>query len=265
MKKETQDEIRKFVLSFLKSIPLASKHEIEEVKKAYPFHAAIFSEEALIYAKSERSIVTKMGQTFYPELARIIANENYNDVYKDHKIEGKLDSNIVETINRIVSDLRANKRKPNHDKEMKEILLSKGGKPQSVRVICDLFVGDFKPGPLFFEIKSPMPNLDVCDESKRKILLFLTLLKEKNPQAYFAFAYNPYVTREKYAHSFTKQIMDLDKEILMGNEMWDKLGGKGTYEELLKIIREVKESKELENKEPLKEFLSKFKMILVFL
>jgi len=34
--------------------------------------------------------------------------------------------------------------------------------------------------------------------------------------------------------------MDLDKEVLIGEEMWDKLGGSGTYEELLDIIEEIR-------------------------
>ena len=33
--------------------------------------------------------------------------------------------------------------------------------------------------------------------------------------------------------------MDMDKEVLIGEEMWDKLGGSGTFDELLDIIEEV--------------------------
>ena len=83
------------------------------------------------------------------------------------------------------------------------------------------------------------PNLDICAETKSKILTFKTLLYDQNPQGYMAFAYNPYLTREDYKHGFTKQIMDLQAEVLMGNEFWDLIGGAGTFDELIEIIEIV--------------------------
>ncbi|MGQ9720532.1 MAG: TdeIII family type II restriction endonuclease [Candidatus Jordarchaeum sp.] len=103
-------------------------------------------------------------------------------------------------------------------------------------------LSDFKPGPLFLEIKTPRPNLDICAESKKKMLYFQALFEGQKPEAYLAFPYNPFVYRKKYDHKFTKQIMDLDKEVLMGEEMWDKIGGTGTYEELLEIAEEAKKA-----------------------
>jgi hypothetical protein len=35
--------------------------------------------------------------------------------------------------------------------------------------------------------------------------------------------------------------MDIEREVLIGEEMWNKIGGKGTFAELLKILEEVKE------------------------
>ena len=31
----------------------------------------------------------------------------------------------------------------------------------------------------------------------------------------------------------------MDEEVLIGNEMWDKLGGKGTFDEMLDVVEEV--------------------------
>jgi hypothetical protein len=93
------------------------------------------------------------------------------------------------------------------------------------------------------EIKSPLPNIDVAAQSKKKILLFELLKKEQRGRGYLAFAYNPFVTRSAYAHSFTKTTMDMDHEVLMGSEMWNKLGGEGVYDELMQIVKETGESK----------------------
>ena len=72
------------------------------------------------------------------------------------------------------------------------------------------------------------------------MLFFRALFADKNPQAFLAFSYNPFVHREKYKHSFTERIMDMHKEVSIGEEMWDKLGGEGTYNELLGIIEEAR-------------------------
>ena len=35
--------------------------------------------------------------------------------------------------------------------------------------------------------------------------------------------------------------MDMNKQVLIAEEFWDKIGGSGTYEELLQIFAEVKQ------------------------
>ena len=92
------------------------------------------------------------------------------------------------------------------------------------------------------ELKTPLPNLDVAAESKRKILYYLLIEDRQGvsgAQAFLGLTYNPFLTRERYSHSFTKQIMDMDNQVLMGQEMWDFIGGPGTFDELLAIIEDV--------------------------
>ena len=36
--------------------------------------------------------------------------------------------------------------------------------------------------------------------------------------------------------------MDMDNQVLMGQEMWDMIGGPGTFERLLEIIEDVHRS-----------------------
>jgi len=239
MRQETRAKLKDVLLSFKRSIvevPLS----IEELKRAYPFHSLLFPGEALKAFKKQRTVVTKMGQKLIPELAKIIAEDQYMEVHQDYEIVGQLDTAKVEVIDNIVNELRMGRRKPNHQKEIQEILAAKSGRTKEVRVIADLFIGDFKPGPLFFEIKSPLPNLDICAESKKKMLLFQALFENKNPQAFLALYYNPYYPK-KYKHPFTERIMDMNEEVLIGEDMWNKLGGEGTYDELLRIIEEIRD------------------------
>ena len=102
-----------------------------------------------------------MGQQLVPELAKIIAEiiaeDQYVEVHRDYEIVGQLDTAKVEVIDNIVNELRMGRRKPNHQKEIQEIHATKSGRTKEVRVIADLFIGVFKAGSLFFEIKSPPP------------------------------------------------------------------------------------------------------------
>ena len=221
------------------------EYSIEELQKAYPFHSLFFRDDAIVAFKRQRSIVTSLGRTLYPKLARLIAEERYKDVHLDYTLKGIMDGAVADAIDRVVTELRVAQRKPNHNQEVAEILRAKGGEHRELVVTADLYIGDFSEGPFFSELKSPLPNLDVAAESKKKILTFIALHQGKDPQAYLAFAYNPFITREAYGHGFTARIMDMEAEVLMGEEFWNKIGGKGTYSQLLKLIAEVKKKTDI--------------------
>jgi len=240
MKKSTRNKLKSFLKNFVISIGETS-YSVEELKRAFPFHVLFFPDEALISFKLQRRIVTKMGMKLYPGVAKIIAEDRYEEVRLNHPISGELDTAKATAIERIITELRSGKRSPNMFEEMEEISRASGGGAREIKIIADLFVGDFKPGPLFLEIKSPRPNLDVCAESKKKMLFFRALYMDRNPQAFLAFPYNPFIRREDYEHGPTMRIMDMDNEVLIGEEMWDKIGGRGTYDEILEVIEEVKE------------------------
>jgi len=197
--------------------------------------------------KLERRVATQMGTTLYPPLAEVIARDRYTSVQREYPIAGELPSTVAQAIDTIVNQLRAPgqgrgaaRRRPNHFAELAEIEAARRIRTPatSVSTIADLFVEDYAEGPLFLEIKSPMPNLDICAESKKKMLVFQALNHGRRPQAYLGFPYDPFYP-ERYGHSFTRQIMDMQNEVLLGRQFWDKLGGTGAYETLLSIIEEV--------------------------
>lgn len=243
MNDETHRKIEAFLREFTRKA--LKDHDINKLKQAYPFHRLFFNERELLASKRERSIVTRMGQELYPKLAKIIAEEKYRKVELEKTIQGDVEALVRDKINEIVQILRTKRRRPDHEEEMKQIteLKNKISEKQSknekisLKIIADLYIGDFDQGPFFAEIKSPLPNLDICAQSKSKILIFETL--KENSRGYLAFPYNPHITRQSYKHRFTEQIMDMQREVLMAEEFWDKIGGEGTFTQLLSIIEEV--------------------------
>ena len=242
MKDETKERIKEEVVIFgLRRLSI--EYNIQELRRAFPFHAVFFHNEGLVAFKNQRRIVTGLGQSLIPRIAKLIASESYQKVFLNHRIEGKADQGMIRCVQDIINLLREGERSPDSKREWNEILSAKSGKLIHHQVIADLYIEDFKPGPLFIEIKSPRPNIDVCTESKRKMLFFRIIKyveSEKEARAYLGFWYNPYIKPELYSHSPTWRIMARD-EVLIGEEMWDMIGGKGTYEELIEILKEAEE------------------------
>ena len=229
-------------------LPKRNRWTLEDIRLAYPFHRLLFSEEAILGARVERSVVTAMGNELYPSIARTIAEGTYERVFTEYTIEGAVNDAACNMIDQIVTELRTPKRcrevprEPCHEDEISDILNSPGGGRTNRAVTADIYVEDFHGGPMFIELKSPLPNLDIAAESKRKILYYLLIMDRKGvtgAQAFLGLTYNPFIERDAYAHNFTKQIMDMERQVLMGSELWDLLGGAGTYAELLSIIEDV--------------------------
>lgn len=239
MKTITINKIKNEIIKFSREI-LPQQYTLEELRRAFPFHSVFFTDEGLKAFKVQRTLVTRMGMKLYPTIARLIAQDRFSQVFVNHEIEGDADTGMIAKADRILDELRTGRRKPDAEKEWNEIIASASGEKRKEKVTADLFIGDFETGHLFMEIKSPRPNLDVCAESKKKMLYFKIINYPSKVEAYLAFPYNPFVKKESYSHNFTIQIMDIEKEVLIGEEMWDKIGGKGTFNVLLEILEEVK-------------------------
>lgn len=241
MKEKTKEEIRRIVLDFARKLSVKKSFTIKELKRAFPFHALFFADDAIIAFKLQRSIVTTLGMKIYPEIARIIAKDKYERVCIDYPIEKEIPEEKANVIEKIITNLRQGRIKPNFEKENEEIRKAKSGNLVKRRIIADIFIEDHEDGPLFMEVKSPRPNLDVCAESKKKMLYFRSFFENENPQAFIGFPYNPFVHRDKYEHNFVFRIFDFNAEVLLGEEMWDKLGGEGTFAALLDLLEGLKE------------------------
>ena len=249
MKQSTRDEVWQVLYDFaISQLPKRNRWTFEDLRLAYPFHRLLFSEDEILGARVERSVVTSMGTSLYPSLAKAIAEDRFTEVFTEYAIEGMVNDAAVNMVEQIVTELRTPRRQrdferePDHQDELSDILNSRGGGQISRAVTADLYIADFTRGPLFVELKTPLPNLDIAAESKRKILYYF-LIKDRQgiggAQAFLGLTYNPFIRRENYKHSYTKQIMDMDNQVLIGTELWDMIGGPGTYEELLEIIEDV--------------------------
>jgi hypothetical protein len=216
----------------------------EEEKENKPFHFAIAPELVWKGSKFERSLVTSMGQIGWEQIARIIAEDYHGYAENGKAVIAQTYSGRLNHIRNILDQLehKKNKRKPNWDVELAEVLAINEGEMERVHVTADLYVYNEKTNQYYYcEIKAPKPNSDQTKVSKEKMLKIKAMYPEDNHHVYYVLPYNPYGKREDYDHPHPKRWFDMinDEVVLMGKEFWDLMGGKGTYEDLIDIFKEV--------------------------
>lgn len=207
-----------------------------------PFHESLLPDGLLRTAEFERSFSTRLG-TAFEECARHIALENHEDAQREYRVAGRISLEAIGRIEQIRSEINSGGMKTGYVDFVEEIVGIAGNGESERRVHrADLYIARRDGTELFFEIKSPKPNKGQCLEATDRLLQIHGITHEKYPRVrtYYATAYNPWGgDKSTYNHSFAKNYMDMEDEVLIGKEFWDLIGGEGTYEEVLEIYQEV--------------------------
>ena len=217
----------------------------EKHHSSKPLYAALVPDEIFKGSHFERRFVTPFGGV-WEKLAHVVANEYHGDCTMGHTINGEVSSGRLKRIQEILNRLEhkkkgAEKVKPNWEEELKYILKGKG-KPIPTTVVCDIFIDSKKTGKKYaFEIKAPLPNSDQTKVSKEKMFKLMAMDPQKVDFSFFALAYNPYGKKEDYNWSFPLRWFNMqnDASVLIGNEFWELIGGKGTYKNFITEINKL--------------------------
>jgi len=151
---------------------------------------------------------------------------------------------MKQLVDLIMRELRSASRKPDKDKEVKEILslAQKGEMGKKLKKRVDLFVIDKDGVENYFEIKSAKPNINEFTGIKKQLLDWVAMRGSIDPKVKIktivAIPYNPYEPQQ-YERWTLQGLFDLKTEVLVGAEFWDLLGGKNTYEDLLTVFEEA--------------------------
>ena len=97
-------ETRRRVMDMMRAwantqIPKLRRWRESDLSQSYPFHRLVFTNEDIAAVRAERSIVTNMGNAFYPRLAETIARGRFSEVALEHTLEGELNDascNMIE-------------------------------------------------------------------------------------------------------------------------------------------------------------------------
>jgi len=215
------------------------EHKLERYSResfSMPFLVRLIQDSEKVAAYSFiHSVSTTLGMSIYEEVSKIIAEESSEECFTKYDLGGVISKEQKIVIEEIVRRLRNKERRVNHEEEIRLVLSAsaKEGKIQKEGRIADLYL--LREGiEHFFEIKTVKPNIDVFTKSKVKLLEWIAR-RRKKVRVFLALPYNPY-----YPHSyerFTEQgLLEKGKELLVGDEYWDFLGGKGTFIQLLDLF-----------------------------
>jgi hypothetical protein len=219
----------------------------DEHRAKRPLYAALVPDEIFKGSHFERRFVTPFGGV-WEKLAVAAATAGIGKAEQGYSITGNINTErlrrIQETLNKLEHpSAKDGRTKPDWKAEIDYILAGKSKEMIPTTVICDVYVENkAKTKRWAFEIKAPLPNSDQTKVSKEKILKLYAMDKPQIDDAFYALPYNPYgIKREDYAWSFPARWFNMKKDpvVLIGNEFWEKIGGKGTYDIFINTVNET--------------------------
>lgn len=200
-----------------------------------PLYAALVPDEIFKGSHFERRFTTPFGNA-WEKLAVAVAKAYHGHCEQGATVEGTVGEESLRRIQEILNHLEHGtsgnkKQKPNWKTEL-DYIKAGGGNSIPVSVTCDILIKSEKTGKNYaFELKGPLPNSDQTKVSKEKLFKLFAMENRPVDFSYYALPYNPYGKRENYNWSFPARWFDMknDSCVLIGEELWDLIGGDGTY------------------------------------
>lgn len=208
-----------------------------------PFHFRLLGKDRMALYSFVHSVNTMLGQSVFEKVAQIISNDRFDEAKEHHYVEGNLSKKAVIEIDNIMQELKSSNDALSFMEQDRRIKSSAkaGSLGKSRKIVADLYL---KRGntEYYFEIKTVKPNIDVFVATKIKLLqwkaLRYSVKSNVNVKSYICIPYNPEAPKP-YARWTLQGLYDLKNEVLVAEEFWDFLGGKGTYEELLNVFEKA--------------------------
>lgn len=221
----------------------------EEVMEKNPFGARLVPMEVWKGSKFERSFVTILGQGIFEQIAKIIAEGTGAFAQNQHTTSLTVCTFRLDKIDEILRCQRQTRSRsktrtlPDWDKEVEDILKLENDRYQDIQVISDLYIRRRNGENEYYSFKTVKPNLDQTENAKRDMLRLVAGNPTSN--VFFALPFNPAGEGNLYKeaqHTMPYKLfnMDVDKCVIMGASLWNKIGDNhNTYQELLNIFEKV--------------------------
>ncbi len=240
MNLQRQSTIKQMIIDCIREKFLTYDRETSNM----PFHHRLIGKDRMDLYSFIHSLVTRFGTSFYEPLAVELANSRFKVAETQIKPAELISSEAQKRIQTIINGLRNGERVPDKIKENREIreVCNMGVLEKSKLTKVDIWLENYEGELFLFDIKTVKPNKSDFQKFKRTLLEWTAAELARNPQVtvntMIGIPYNPYEP-DPYERWTSIGMLDLKRDILIANELWDFFGGEGTYEELLNAFKDA--------------------------
>lgn len=206
--------------------------------KYMPFHHRLLGKDRMALFSFIQSLNTTFGTSFYEPVAVALARERFRVAETQVKPANEISSEAQKQIQTIMNELGTAERDPDKSQEIQEIRkVCRTGTFDTVKPTqVDVWLENYEGELFLFDLKTVKPNKGNFKEYKRTLLEWTAVELARDPEivvnTMIAVPYNPYEPKP-YQRWTLKGMLDLQHDILIAEELWDFIGGEGTYTELL--------------------------------
>lgn len=247
MDNRTKDSVGSIITNVMEKILkrrcVTEPFKDEQVYLKNPFGARLVTMEVWKGAKFERSFTSCLGKAIFEQIAKVIAEGTGAIAHNQRSTLVRLCTHRIDYINELLLAQRRSEIQPDWVLEVEQMLTRTNNSFQELTVISDLCIIRPDGKEEFYSFKTVKPNLDQTENAKRNMLHLLADNPER--EVYFALPYNPGGEGQPYIearHNFPYKLFDMDNDpcVLIGSELWNKIGNSpDTFSELLDIFEET--------------------------
>lgn len=209
-----------------------------------PFHYRLLGKDRMALFSFIQSLNTTFGVSIYEPVAIALASDKYKVAKAQVETYNQISNAAHQQIQTIMDGLRVANRETNKISEVEEIrkVCREGDIKQVNLTRVDLWLERNDGELLLFDLKTVKPNKDGIEKYKLTLLEWTAAELAREPRAVIntiiGFPYNPYEPKP-YSRWTLRGMLDLDHEVLIADELWDFIGGEGTYVELLNAFEQA--------------------------
>ncbi len=209
-----------------------------------PFHHRLLGKDRMALYSFIQSLNTTFGISIYEPVAVALARERFKVAETQVKPFNKISSEAHQQIQTIMDELAIDEReldKPTEIEQIREVC--RAGTLDKVRLTqVDIWLENYEGELFLIDLKTVKPNKGNFKEFKRTLLEWTAAELARDPEVVvntmIGIPYNPYEPKP-YERWTMKGILDRDHEVLIAEELWDFLGGEGTYADLLDAFEQA--------------------------
>jgi hypothetical protein len=203
-----------------------------------PFHYRLLGSDRMALYSFIQSLNTTFGISIYEPVAIGLAKGKFRKAVSQVKPYNFISEEAHKQIQIIINGLTTASRTPNKEAEIEEIrAVCRQGNLNKVKLTnVDIWLENDDCKLFLIDMKTVKPNISDFQKFKRTLLEWTAVTLAENPDAdvntIIGIPYNPYEPKP-YERWTMRGMFDIEKEVLVADELWDFIGGKGTYLDLL--------------------------------